>query len=269
MGMLKINSGGVWKDVVPSSDPGFVRRGGDTMTGALLLPSGDPPEDAAAARKKYVDDLTRGFSAEPATTDFNNMTRPGVHSRLPAGNNPNGPGTGTSQYYYLTNHVYGYAADDPLPEGHTNNLTQVLIPYNNAQTFSICHRDRYSGTWTAWSSPYSYISAVFPFATGWGAHASYACYVERSRNVVCMRGLAQPDADTSIGTSTIGTLAAVYRPPGAILVPVIGSTNGSLFRSPDRLNINTAGTVSIQAVGTAYTMTSAGWCSLVSSWVVA
>lgn len=126
-----------------AADARYVIKSGDTMTGPLLMSSTIPTTDLEAASKSYVDQRERAFSSDAAS--WNTLTQPGPYGKLVRGSNANGPGT--TYYYYLTNYVYSGTAGVALPPDHTQNMTQVAVPYNGGPTYV---RYRYNSTWNTW-----------------------------------------------------------------------------------------------------------------------
>jgi hypothetical protein len=246
-------------------------QSGDTMAGALILPSGDPPSDAAAARKKYVDDLNRAMSLEAVANSWDSVTKPGMHRNLVHGtNNANGPGVGI--WYYVTNYVYGGSVEQDLTIAHTRNLTQVAVPFEQSNTYATCTRSRYSSVWTAWSSPYEIITAPLTLPSGWKINnAAYPPYVERNGNAVTVRGIISPTADTAITSShTVATLpSSIYCPPATLLTQLLAYT-GTAYRPLDRVYVYGSGGIIVNSghLG-AYTMTTAGWFNFNLTYMVA
>lgn len=82
-------------------------------------------------------DVSNLFTAYGSTAeDCNSLTMPGFYSKVITATATNGPG----YYAYLLNLHY--------IDANNNNITQVAFGYN---TGTISIRNRYNGTWSAWT----------------------------------------------------------------------------------------------------------------------
>jgi microcystin-dependent protein len=190
------------------------------------------PATAGLATEKYVDDRERAYSVESASVSWNDVTAPGTYGKLMHGSvNPNGPGD--AYYYYVTNYIYGGTANQDLSGAHTQNMTQVAVPYTGEVPV---FRSRYTSVWSSWSkiATQSYVNAAMPIGsivayggsaapTGWHicdgtAHGSTALQtVLGSANAPDLRGrfvlaVSGTYARNSTGGSATHTLTEAEMP---------------------------------------------------------
>jgi hypothetical protein len=222
-----------------AADARYINTAGDAMTGMLSL-AADPTAPLHAATERFVRYRERGY-AVTATNWNTTLTLPGPQPGIYVGSDTGGPGGG--DYYYVTNYVYGGTPTDGLTTAHTQNMTQVAIPY---YTGSIKWRARYSSTWLPWntvgSQPDTGTWTLAGYQNGWGTYGGTdagwgAAAYARIGKTVFLRGLVSGGTIAAGPTGTIFTLPVGYRPDRTQMFNVIAANNVG------RMDIATDGTV--------------------------